>query len=218
MNFQTHDSVIVTCLFVSTPFFSSPFLLLLHTPQALLESELVSEIESPPPCDVNNNNDDDDEADEQPSPQSQQQDDDIDWEKLAQSEPAATDIPVFLQAHAHKEAANERFAQVLDDCHSSLLQSVEALLQTVADVINLQRDTLEAMEADIKHNLICNDEARTQMQSRLEQSATAAQGLFAKLLMRVMEPIQQATTRMQESLMPSSTTTTTTTRKDDATK
>ena len=150
---------------------------------------LVSEIESPP------RQEDDEE-------QQEDDDDDVDWDKLAQAEPARTDVPIFLAAHSRKEDANERFASILDECHSSLLQCVEALLTTVADVHNMQRDRMEAMEADIKHNLVCNDEARAQMQVRLQQSATAAQGLFAKLLQRVTEPMQMATARMQEAVLP----------------
>jgi len=152
------------------------------------QTVLVNAIESP-----SREDDDDDE---------EQQEDDIDWDKLAQSEPARTDIPIFLAAHARKEEANDRFAAVLDDAHSSLLACVEALLTTVAEVHNVQRDRLEAMEADIKHNLVCNDEARAQMQVRLQESANAAQGLFAKLLQRVTEPIQMTTARMQEGMLP----------------
>lgn len=136
-----------------------------------------------------------DEDDEEQPPQ-----DDLDWDKLAQSEPARTDIPVFLAALARKEQADERFAAVLDEAHSSLLSCVNALLQTVADVHNMQRERMDAMEADIKHNLVCNDEARAQMQVRLQESATAAQGLFQRLLQRVTEPLQTATTRMQETM------------------
>lgn len=145
---------------------------------------MVSEIDSP-------------QADDE-----EQQEDDVDWDKLAQSEPARTDVPIFLAAHARKEAANERFAAVLDEAHSSLTECVNALLQTVADVHMAQRDRLDATEADIKHNLVCNDEARAQMQVRLQESANAAQGLFAKLLQRVTEPIQMATAHMHETLMP----------------
>ena len=124
----------------------------------------------------------------------------MDWDKLAQSEPARTDVPIFLTALGHKEAADDRLALVLDEAHQSLLGAVEALLTTVANVHNMQRDRLEAMEADIKHNLVCNDQARAQMQVRLEESAHAAQGLFAKLLQRVTAPIQMATTRVQQTM------------------
>jgi hypothetical protein len=155
-----------------------------------LQSILASDIESPPCIQ--------DEED--------QQEDDIDWDKLSQSEPARTDIPIFLGALSRKEAANERFAAVLDECHSSLHECVDALLQTVADVHNIHSNQMEAMEADIKHNLVCNDEARALMQRRLQESATAAQGLFAKLLMRVTEPLQAASIKMQEPLTPESTT------------
>jgi hypothetical protein len=152
---------------------------------------LTSDMESPPRI-----QEEEDEGEEQ--------DDDIDWDTLAQSEPAATDIPIFLGAHSRKEAADERFAAVLDECHSSLHDCVDALLQTVADVHNLHSNQMEAMEADIRHNLVCNDEARAQMQLRLQESATAAQGLFAKLLQRVTEPLQPATNKVQEAMVPES--------------
>lgn len=161
-----------------------PLTFFFFPPILLPQSVLVSEIESPR------------------REQDEQQEDDVDWNKLAQSEPARTDVPIFLAALSRKEAANDRFAAVLDEAHSSLLQSVEALLQTVADVHNVQRDRMEAMEADIKHNLVCNDEARAQMQVRLQESANAAQGLFSKLLQRVTEPIQMATARLQETMLP----------------
>lgn len=141
--------------------------------------------------------------DEEQEQQNDDYDDDLDWDKLAESEPARTDIPIFLDAMARKEAAKERFAAALDEAHSSLMQSVDAILQTLADVHNAQIHRMEAMEADIKHNLVCNDQARAQMQVRLQESATAAQGLFAKLLQRVTEPLQMATSRMQEAMMPS---------------
>jgi hypothetical protein len=149
----------------------------------------VSEIESP------SRHEEEDQEEQQ-----EEEDDDIDWDKLAQSEPARTDIPIFLAALARKDAADERFALALDEAHQSLLGAVEALLTTVANVHNMQRDRLEAMEADIKHNIICNDQARAQMQVRLEESANAAQGLFAKLLQRVTDPIQNATSRMHQAM------------------
>jgi hypothetical protein len=64
---------------------------------------------------------------------------------------------------------------------------------------------MEAMGADIKQNLVCNDKAPALMQHWLQDSATAAQGLFAKLLMRVTEPLQATSIQMQESLTPEST-------------
>jgi hypothetical protein len=143
-----------------------------------------SDIESPPRI--------------QEEEEEEEQEDDIDWDKLAQTEPARTDIPIFLGALSRKEAANERFAAMLDECHSSLHECVDTLLQTVADVHNMHGNQMEAMEADIKHNLVCNHEARIQMERRLQESATAAQGIFAKLLMRVTEPLQAASIKMQE--------------------
>ena len=159
--------------------------------QSILAS---SDIESPPH--IQNEEEEEEE----------QQEDDIDWDKLAQCEPARTDIPMFLGALSRKEAANERFAAMLDECHVSLHQCVDALLQTVANVHNVHSNQMEAMEADIKHNLVCNHEARAQMERRLQESATAAQGLFAKLLMRVTEPIQEASIKMQGTLTMESTT------------
>jgi hypothetical protein len=156
---------------------------------SIMQSVLVSEIESPAR-----------QEEEQDQEEEQQDDDDVDWDKLAQSEPARTDIPIFLAALGEKEAADDRLALVLDEAHQSLLGAVEALLTTVANVHNMQRDRLEAMEADIKHNLVCNDQARAQMQVRLQESAHAAQGLFAKLLERVTAPIQMATARVQQSM------------------
>jgi hypothetical protein len=94
----------------------------------------------------------------------EQQEEDVDWDKLAESEPARTDIPIFLGALSRKEAANERFAAILDECHSSLHECVDALLLIVADVHNIHSNQMEAMGADIKQNLVCNDKAPALMQ------------------------------------------------------
>jgi hypothetical protein len=89
-----------------------------------------------------------------------EQEDDIDWDKLAQTEPTHTDVPIFLGALSRKEAANEHFAATLDECHSSLHECIDTLLQTVAGVHNMHSNQMEAMEADIKHKLVCNHESR----------------------------------------------------------
>jgi len=135
------------------------------------------------PQDDNNQDRDEDVQEEE------EQEEEPDWESIAQHEPAQTDVPVFLSARDHRDAADERFAAMLDECHKALHQAVDDLLNTAADIHNVQREKLDALELQLKTDFVCNEEARATMQRRLEESATAAQGLFAKLLMRVSQPL-----------------------------
>lgn len=130
---------------------------------------------------VRNDEDDDDDDDDEP-----------DWDAVAQHEPAKTDAPIFLAARDRRAAANERFAAVLDEIHASLRHSVDEILKTAADMHNEQRERLDDYEIELKRDFIENEAARDVMHKKLEESATAAQGLFAQLLMRVSQPLASA--------------------------
>ena len=108
-----------------------------------------------------------------------------DWAMIAGHEPAKSDVPLFLDARDRREAAEARFASALDEAHASLKQCSDALLKTAADLYNVQREKLDAMEVQIKHDFVDNEIARSQMQTKLEESASAAQAQFTQLMMRV---------------------------------
>eukprot|EP00978_Attheya_sp_CCMP212_P016620 scaffold43696_cov48-Attheya_sp.AAC.9 len=111
------------------------------------------------------------------------------WDDIAQHEPARTDVPIFLSARERRNAADTRFAQALDECNEALNRSIGELVRVAADVSNAQTEKLDDLERSLKQDFIYNEENRAIMQQRLEESATAAQGLFAQLMMRVSQPL-----------------------------
>lgn len=125
--------------------------------------------------------------------QEDDEDDEPDWNVILQHEPAKTDAPVFLAARDRRDVADERFAAALDQCHAVLKQCIEDLLKTAANIHNMQREKLDGLEIELKDYFTQNEENRVLMEKRLQESATAAQGLFAQLLMRVSQPIATAT-------------------------
>ena len=151
--------------------------------------------------------DDDDEEEEEP-----------DWEAISQHEPASTDVPIFLSARDRRDAAFARFGAALDECHASLKHSVDELLSTAAQIHHVQSEKLDELEMEIKQHFVQNEVKRDAMHQKLQESATAAQGLFSQLLLRVSQPLQTACGQLNlNSLLlappqaPSSVTTTTTT-------
>lgn len=135
--------------------------------------------------------DDDDEEEEEDEP---------DWENIIQHEPAKTDVPIFLSARELRDQADIRFAQALDECDLSLKHLVDEILGVAADLYNAQRSELELMEENLRQSFVENEEKREIMHQKLEQSANAAQGLFAQLLMRVSQPLNDMTSAMMSSL------------------
>mmetsp|Transcript_19174 Transcript_19174/g.27088 ORF Transcript_19174/g.27088 Transcript_19174/m.27088 type:complete len:369 (-) Transcript_19174:238-1344(-) len=108
-----------------------------------------------------------------------------DWNKLTESEPAKTDVPIFLSATEKRMRAEERFGTALDECHASLTASVDALMNTAADIYSTYGAKIDALENEIKQDLEGNHRARVAMKQRLEAYATETQAMFAQLLMRV---------------------------------
>ena len=92
---------------------------------------------------------------------------------------------MFIDSRDRREAAETRFASALDEAHASLKQCSDELLKTAADLYNVQREKLDVMEVQIKQDFVDNELARSQMQIKLEESASAAQAQFAQLMMRV---------------------------------
>lgn len=115
----------------------------------------------------------------------QDEEEEPDWDEIVQHEPAKTDVPMFVAARDRRNAADERFAVALDECHANLKQSIDALLSVAAGTHNAQSEKLDTLEIELKQDFIFNDDARKNMQKKLEESASLAQGLFKQLLMRL---------------------------------
>ena len=110
---------------------------------------------------------------------------DPNWEEIVQYEPAKSDVPIFLEARFRREAAEQRFAEALDEAHASLKHCSDTILKIAADIFNSQKDKMVAMEHQIKQDFVDNEHARSEMQKKLEQSAFVAQEKFSKLMMMV---------------------------------
>ncbi|KAL3808190.1 hypothetical protein ACHAXA_009545 [Cyclostephanos tholiformis] len=120
--------------------------------------------------------------DEQPS------DDELDWNEIMQHEPARTEVPTFLTAKNRREGANERLATSLDKNHESAVRSSDELVDVVTLLLNDRAEKLYEYEVNLKNDYIYNEKTRASMQAKLKESSRVAQGLFANLLMRVMQP------------------------------
>jgi hypothetical protein len=114
--------------------------------------------------------------------------DETDWNEIMQHEPARTEVPAFLTAMNRRERANERFAVGLDSFHESVLQSMDGLVEVVTVLLNDRAEKLYEYEVNLKCDYVYNEKTRASMQTKLKESARAAQGLFANLLMRVAQP------------------------------
>eukprot|EP00543_Licmophora_paradoxa_P011905 CAMPEP_0202479036 /NCGR_PEP_ID=MMETSP1360-20130828/94771_1 /ASSEMBLY_ACC=CAM_ASM_000848 /TAXON_ID=515479 /ORGANISM="Licmophora paradoxa, Strain CCMP2313" /LENGTH=247 /DNA_ID=CAMNT_0049106345 /DNA_START=552 /DNA_END=1297 /DNA_ORIENTATION=- len=125
--------------------------------------------------------------------QEQEENDEPDWEHLARQEPSKSNVPKFLEARENLEAAEARFGTVLDEFLTSFKTAQEAMLQIAVDIHNTRREKLDTMEAEFKHTVVSNDEVRTKMEERLKETASAAQGLFQHLMMRISNPSRRPT-------------------------
>lgn len=103
-------------------------------------------------------------------------------------DPARTDVPVFLDARDRRDAADLRFSQSMDELNETLKASVEGILAAAAEIHQMMSSKLDQMEDQLKDSFEMNEEARAAMEKKLQESADAAQGLFANLLMRVSQP------------------------------
>ena len=110
---------------------------------------------------------------------------DPDWDMIAKHQPATEDVPIFLQARDIRLAAEEQFAASLDEVDSKLSKFSDEILTVAADVFNTVSKNMIVLEDQLKHGFIENEKARSLMQTKLEQSASAAQEQFTKLMMRV---------------------------------
>ena len=127
------------------------------------------------------------------------QDEDPDWEVISLHEPAKSDVPIFLSARNSRNDAHLRFGAALDECHASLKNSMDELLSTAASIHHVQSEKLDALEMEIKHLLVENEDRRATMQQKLQESATAAHGLFTELLMKVSQPLKMTCAQIHAS-------------------
>ena len=135
------------------------------------------------------NNNDEDMGEEEP-----------DWNEIIQHEPARTEVPVFLTAREQSEAASSRFASAIEQFQTEVEGYARDLTQVVADVYNSRTMKLDEYEQILKDDYVANDKKRNDMQSNLEESASAAQNMFGELLRRVMQPNEQSVGHQGEQM------------------
>lgn len=130
-------------------------------------------------------------GDESEIPQSQEEleetdtDADPNWDALTHHEPATTDVPLFLAARDKRYTAEARFAAALDDAHAHLKLVCDEILGVAADVYNVRREKLDAMETEIKASFVENEERHTAMSRKLQDFAQKANEQFQELMMRL---------------------------------
>lgn len=132
-------------------------------------------------------------GDESEIPQSQEEleetdadtDADPNWDALTHHEPATTDVPLFLAARDRRYAAEARFAAALDDAHAHLKLVCDEILGVAADVYNVRREKLDAMETEIKASFVENEERHATMSRKLQDFAQKANEQFQELMMRL---------------------------------
>ena len=115
-------------------------------------------------------------------------DDEPRWDEIMQHSPSKSEVSAFLAARRRRDMANELFAAGLDTLHESVQQSMDGLVEIVTTLLNDRASKLYEYEMNLKNDYVSNEKTRANMQTKLEESARAAQGMFANLLMRVAKP------------------------------
>lgn len=110
------------------------------------------------------------------------------WDKLCQYEPSKNEIQTFLSIREKRDYASNRCASAIDQLHDSVSSHMEELITTVEELYQTKSTSLEEYERALNYDYVVNEKRRGEMQSKLEESARAAQGLFANLLMRIAQP------------------------------
>lgn len=108
-----------------------------------------------------------------------------DWETIARTEPAKTDVPLFLSARDRRFAGEARFGEALDMANTNLKMCCDDLLNIAADVINDRQERLYALETQIKHDFVENEDSRANMSKKLAEFAAQAQKQFEELMNRL---------------------------------
>lgn len=109
-------------------------------------------------------------------------DDEPRWDEIMQHSPSKSEVSAFLSARRRGDMANERFAAGLDTLHESVQQSMDGLVEIVSTLLNDRASKLYEYEMNLKNDYVSNEKTRANMQTKLEESARAAQGMFANLL------------------------------------
>lgn len=115
-------------------------------------------------------------------------DDEPKWEKLTEYPNTRSEIQSFLSAREQRTVSSDRFASAIDQLHDSVSASIEDLVSSVVELFNTKSDMLDEYERSLNYDYVVNEKRRGEMQTKLEESARAAQGLFANLLMRIAQP------------------------------
>ena len=111
-----------------------------------------------------------------------------DWESITHHDPARTEVPIFLNARDRREESNNRYTSAIEELDQSMSHSMGELVQTVESLVNDRSEKLYEYEQNLKSDYVYNEKMRASMQAKLEESARAAQGFFANLLMRIAQP------------------------------
>ena len=125
----------------------------------------------------NQDNDNDDDDDDEPK-----------WDELLEYENTKNDINTFLSCREKRIQADNRFASAIDQLHDSVSTSMDDLVNAVVELFQNKSTFLDEYERSLNYDYVMNEKKRGEMQSKLEESARAAQGLFANLLMRIAQP------------------------------
>lgn len=110
-----------------------------------------------------------------------------DWDSITQHEPAKTEVPIYLEARNRREAASARFHTAIQDFQQSVEECLQDLTQAMVDMYNDRSAKLDEYECMLKQEFVHNDEIRSKMKTDIEESATAANQIFDKLMDRVLQ-------------------------------
>lgn len=117
-----------------------------------------------------------------------EENDEPNWDKLIEYPHTRNEIQSFLSSRERRTLADDRFASAIDQLHDSIASSVEDLVNSVVELFATKSDLLDDYERNLNCDYVNNEKRRMDMQNKLEESARAAQGLFANLLMRIAQP------------------------------
>ncbi len=128
-------------------------------------------------------------------------DDEPCWDEIMQRDSSRSEVSAFLAARRRRDEANEGFAAGIDILHDSVQGSMDGLVDIVNTLFNDSATKLYGYEMNLRNDYVNNEKTRSDMQAKLEESARAAQGMFASLLMRVAKPGETGG-RCMDSLEP----------------
>jgi hypothetical protein len=145
----------------------------------------------------NSDHNDDEEEEEEP-----------DWEALLQHEQSHESIQLFLEGRDRWQTACQMFSNALDEMHEQLKATNSEILQTVVEAYDvIMNEDLEEQQNDIQEHLAANFQRRQFLENALEEAIKQQQGMFAKLMARVVgTPSAISSAASSFSLLPNNTT------------